>query len=179
MSTAELAKLKDLFARLEDAELKLIKRLGGNDAVVSAAARIQAAESSLRAPILGGGAPAAPAPKPAPAPAPKPAAPAPAPKPAAPAPAPKPAPAPAPKPAAPAPAPPAPAPPPAPTPAGATHPYASLKSPGPYPAGVNAGERETYLSDAEFADLFKMDKAAFAALPKWKRDGKKKPLGLF
>ena len=54
MSTAELAKLKDLFARLEDAELKLIKRLGGNDAVVSAAARIQAAESSLRAPILTG-----------------------------------------------------------------------------------------------------------------------------
>eukprot|EP00930_Biecheleria_cincta_P063173 TRINITY_DN48676_c0_g1_i1.p1 TRINITY_DN48676_c0_g1~~TRINITY_DN48676_c0_g1_i1.p1 ORF type:complete len:497 (-),score=136.82 TRINITY_DN48676_c0_g1_i1:128-1618(-) len=45
--------------------------------------------------------------------------------------------------------------------------------------GVNAGERETYLSDDVFVNLFGMEKSAFAKLPKWKRDNKKKEHGLF
>ena len=189
----DLSQLAALFARLEAAEVKLVERLGGTADAVAAVKRIQAAESALRAPLLlgGGGTAAAPspdpAPKPAPAPAPKPA-PAPAPKPAPAAAAPKPAPAPAPKPAptpaapapkpAPAPAPPAPAPP-VPAAKAAVHPYEKLKAPGPYPEGVVHGEREAYLSDDEFKSLFGMDKTAFAAQPKWKRDSKKKSLSLF
>ena len=181
----DLSQLAALFARLEAAEVKLVERLGGTADAVAAVKRIQAAESALRAPLLlGGGCTAAapspdPAPKPAPAPAPKPAPAAAASKPA-PAPAPKPAltPAPpAPKPT-PTPAPPAPAPP-VPAAKAAVHPYEKLKAPGPYPEGVVHGEREAYLSDDEFKSLFGMDKTAFAAQPKWKRDSKKKSLSLF
>jgi len=44
---------------------------------------------------------------------------------------------------------------------------------------IIATERERYLPDAVFASLFGMDKEAFAKLPKWKRDNKKKEHGLF
>eukprot|EP00929_Paragymnodinium_shiwhaense_P062404 TRINITY_DN3115_c0_g1_i1.p1 TRINITY_DN3115_c0_g1~~TRINITY_DN3115_c0_g1_i1.p1 ORF type:complete len:559 (+),score=147.34 TRINITY_DN3115_c0_g1_i1:64-1740(+) len=45
--------------------------------------------------------------------------------------------------------------------------------------GVDPSRREEYLADDVFADLFKMSKADFAKLPKWKRDQAKKPLGLY
>lgn len=44
---------------------------------------------------------------------------------------------------------------------------------------VVATERERYLRDDVFQTLFGMDKEAFAKLPKWKRDNKKKEQGLF
>ena len=47
-----------------------------------------------------------------------------------------------------------------------------------YPDGVDAANRETYLANAEFEALFKMDKAAFAQLPGWKRTAAKKELKL-
>lgn len=40
-------------------------------------------------------------------------------------------------------------------------------------------EFQSYLSDAEFERLFHVSKEAFYALPKWKRDQKKKLLDLF
>mmetsp|Transcript_169401 Transcript_169401/g.411843 ORF Transcript_169401/g.411843 Transcript_169401/m.411843 type:complete len:90 (-) Transcript_169401:98-367(-) len=44
---------------------------------------------------------------------------------------------------------------------------------------VNPQAKETYLSDAEFQEVFKMDKAAFEKLPKWKRQDAKKKVGIF
>lgn len=44
---------------------------------------------------------------------------------------------------------------------------------------IKAVERETYLSDTEFGQLFGMSKTDFAKLPLWKRDGAKKKHGLF
>ncbi len=57
-------------------------------------------------------------------------------------------------------------------------PLAQLQSP-PFPAGVEKTKRETYLADEEFEQLFGMDKAAFAALPGWKRNAAKKKHKLF
>ena len=61
----------------------------------------------------------------------------------------------------------------------ATFSLAELKAPGPYPAGVDAHERENYLSDADFRAVFGVDKAAFGAQAKWKRDAAKKKADLF
>ena len=47
------------------------------------------------------------------------------------------------------------------------------------PDGVDPTQKEAYLDDAVFKELFKMEPAAFAALPKWKRDEQKKKVGLF
>ena len=44
---------------------------------------------------------------------------------------------------------------------------------------VDPTNKELYLSDAEFADVFKMDKAAWEKQPKWKRVQAKKKNGLF
>lgn len=46
-------------------------------------------------------------------------------------------------------------------------------------AGLDPSRKEEYLDDATFMSLFNMDKAAFAALSKWKKDEQKKKLGLF
>jgi hypothetical protein len=46
-------------------------------------------------------------------------------------------------------------------------------------AGIDVARKEEYLDAKEFASLFGSDKATFAAMPKWKRDTKKKELGLF
>jgi len=80
----------------------------------------------------------------------------------------------------------APAPAPAPAPAVAPAPAAAVSGNFSYdelkagvPAGVDPTRKEEYLDAATFAKLFAMDKAAFLALPKWKRDAKKKELGLF
>ena len=40
---------------------------------------------------------------------------------------------------------------------------------GGCPDGANPEEKELYLSDAEFKVVFKVDKATFEKLPKWKR----------
>jgi hypothetical protein len=44
---------------------------------------------------------------------------------------------------------------------------------------IDPKKKEEYLSDAEFAELFKMDKDSFAALPAWKRKKAKVDKGLF
>ena len=61
---------------------------------------------------------------------------------------------------------------------GATFALAALQS-APFPDGVDAGKREQYLDSAAFQELFGMDKAAFDALPGWKRTAAKKKHGLF
>ena len=60
--------------------------------------------------------------------------------------------------------------------AGTTYSYEQLKCPI---AGVDPTRKEEYLDDSEFLELFGVDKASFAALPKWKRDAQKKKLSLF
>jgi 3-oxoacyl-ACP reductase-like protein len=72
---------------------------------------------------------------------------------------------------------PAPAPAPAPAaPVSGTYSYEALKA---GVAGIDVARKEEYLDAKEFASLFGSDKATFAAMPKWKRDTKKKELGLF
>jgi hypothetical protein len=44
---------------------------------------------------------------------------------------------------------------------------------------MDPANKPYYLSDADFQATFKMDKAAFRALAKWKADGEKKKVGLF
>ena len=48
-----------------------------------------------------------------------------------------------------------------------------------YPIGVNISKRETYLSDIEFEEIFKMTKDEFMNLKKWKQDKLKKSNSLF
>lgn len=60
---------------------------------------------------------------------------------------------------------------------GSTHSYDILKS--SIPDGVDPTAKEQYLVASEFQKLFEMDIASFNSLPKWKRDAKKKALGLF
>lgn len=58
-----------------------------------------------------------------------------------------------------------------------TYTYAELK--GARLPDVNWAQREQRLTDAEFATVFKISRAEFNALPGWKRDEKKKAVGLF
>lgn len=44
---------------------------------------------------------------------------------------------------------------------------------------VEAARKETYLTDADFLDVFKMTKEQFASLPKWRKKQKKIEAGLF
>jgi len=46
------------------------------------------------------------------------------------------------------------------------------------PDDVDLSKRETYLSDEEFQEVFKMSKDEFSKLAKWKQTNKKKPLKL-
>lgn len=55
--------------------------------------------------------------------------------------------------------------------------YESLK--GTFPSSVDPAKKEEYLSDADFNKLFGTTKDAFNTQPKWKKDKKKKELGLF
>ena len=60
------------------------------------------------------------------------------------------------------------------------YPYHRLVSPqSSYPKEVNVNEREKYLSDAEFLDVFGMTKYDFAALPEWRQVQKKRECKLF
>ena len=45
--------------------------------------------------------------------------------------------------------------------------------------GIDPTKKEDYLSAADFASVFGMERAAFGALPAWKRLQKKKEVGLF
>jgi advillin len=65
----------------------------------------------------------------------------------------------------------------APASSGGVFSYEALKS--GIPDGVDPTMKETYLSDAEFQTLFGTSKAEFAKQPGWKRQAKKKELGLF
>ena len=47
------------------------------------------------------------------------------------------------------------------------------------PPGVDPREKEKYLSDEEFNSVFRMSKAAFSALPKWKQTTLKKDNRLY
>ena len=64
-------------------------------------------------------------------------------------------------------------------PVGPFYPIDRLRSGADFPQGVDGNARERYLSDEDFQETFGMNKAAFAALPKWKRDAKKKAHHLF
>ena len=46
------------------------------------------------------------------------------------------------------------------------------------PAGVDASQRQNYLSDAEFQATFGMDKDAFGKLPGWQKTAAKKKANL-
>jgi hypothetical protein len=62
--------------------------------------------------------------------------------------------------------------------AGTTFPLAELVGMGPGD-GIDASSKEAYLSDADFAAAFGVDRAAFKALPAWKQVRSKKEAGLF
>ena len=55
--------------------------------------------------------------------------------------------------------------------------YEALKA--GVPSGVDPTKKEAYLDAAEFQSVFGMSIDAFNATPKWKRDNKKKEVGLF
>lgn len=58
--------------------------------------------------------------------------------------------------------------------------YATLILPADQlPEGIDATRREQYLTDEDFEKYFKMTKADFNALPKWKANGLKKKVKLF
>ena len=61
-------------------------------------------------------------------------------------------------------------------PGGKTYTYEELKK---RPAGTEGNRLEMYLSDAEFATVFKMDKQAFVKLPVWKQQNLKRAAKLF
>jgi len=56
--------------------------------------------------------------------------------------------------------------------------FAKLKSKA-RPDGLDTGNLEIYLSDSEFEEVFKMNRAAFYECPKWKQLRLKKSAGLF
>ena len=58
------------------------------------------------------------------------------------------------------------------------HPLEALQT-KPFPDGVVAGERELYLADEVFEELFKMNQEAWLKMPKWKRNTAKKKHKLF
>ena len=45
--------------------------------------------------------------------------------------------------------------------------------------GIDPERKEEYLSDEQFEEAFGIGKDKFAAMPKWKRQQKKKDVGLF
>jgi Villin headpiece domain len=45
--------------------------------------------------------------------------------------------------------------------------------------GIDPAQKEDYLSDEVFKEVFKMDRAAFRSMPLWRRQTKKKEVDLF
>ena len=65
-------------------------------------------------------------------------------------------------------------------PVGGEFSYAQLKgNPCEVQSSIDAKSKEQYLSDSEFLEIFKMDKAAFAGQAGWKKTKAKKSAGLF
>ena len=60
-----------------------------------------------------------------------------------------------------------------------TYPLSCLVSSVAWPEGVDPTQRELWLWDEEFAQLFGMDKAAWLKTPVWKRAGARKKHDLF
>lgn len=60
--------------------------------------------------------------------------------------------------------------------AGETFSYEQLKE---GVEGIDITQKESYLTDAEFATVMGMSKSEYAGLPKWKQQAKKKDVGLF
>lgn len=58
-------------------------------------------------------------------------------------------------------------------------PYSALKDAKDLPPGVDPTKKEMMLSDEEFVSIFGMEKSSFSSLPTWKRNAKKKEVGLF
>jgi hypothetical protein len=59
-------------------------------------------------------------------------------------------------------------------------PYNELQVPSKWTRpDIDVCNREKYLSDAEFKQFFKMDKATFDSVPQWKKNVIKKSLGLY
>lgn len=56
--------------------------------------------------------------------------------------------------------------------------YKQLKN-NDLPDTVDLTKKELYLEDEEFESVFKMSRAEFSALPKWKQLNRKKDVGLF
>jgi len=59
------------------------------------------------------------------------------------------------------------------------YPYDKLKAPAPYPEDVDPKRREEYLDAGDFEQVFEMSYDDFMKIPKWKRDVKKKKMGLY
>ena len=56
-------------------------------------------------------------------------------------------------------------------------PYKLLKD--KFYAGIDPTMKESYISDAEFSKVFSVSRKEFENLSKWRRDAKKKEVGLF
>jgi len=59
------------------------------------------------------------------------------------------------------------------------YPFDKLKAPAPYPEDVDPKRREEYLDAGDFEQVFEMSYDDFMKMPKWKRDVKKKKMGLY
>lgn len=60
-----------------------------------------------------------------------------------------------------------------------TYPVSSLRNRTDLPEGIDLKNLEQYLSDADFSEVFKMDRPIFATLPAWKQIRLRKDAGLF
>lgn len=60
-----------------------------------------------------------------------------------------------------------------------TYPYRALVRGVRWPAGVDPDRREDYLSEADFVAAFRLDRQAWAGLPRWRQVELKKGASLF
>ena len=60
-----------------------------------------------------------------------------------------------------------------------TYPYRALVRGVRWPAGVDPDRREEYLSEADFVAAFRLDRQAWAGLPRWRQVELKKGASLF
>ena len=60
-----------------------------------------------------------------------------------------------------------------------TYPYRALVRGVRWPAGVDPDRRENYLSEADFVAAFRLDRQAWAGLPRWRQVELKKGASLF
>mmetsp|Transcript_17465 Transcript_17465/g.22754 ORF Transcript_17465/g.22754 Transcript_17465/m.22754 type:complete len:184 (-) Transcript_17465:1411-1962(-) len=60
-----------------------------------------------------------------------------------------------------------------------TYTIEQLKTGATFPDNIDPTQREKYLADSEFEQVLGLSRADYYALPRWKRDSKKKSVGLF